>query len=80
VPVAKKVGDSVFGSTVNRGSVLFVRATGVGKDSAVAQIVSLVQDAQSSKPPIQDFVDRVSSIFVPLVVVISIFTLIVRVG
>jgi P-type Cu+ transporter len=76
VAVHKAVGDTVFGSTVNQAGVLFVRATGVGKDSAVSQIVALVQEAQTSRPPIQDFVDKVSGVFVPFVVVVSLITLV----
>ena len=78
MPVAKTVGDTVFGSTVNQSGVLLVRATGVGKDSAVSQIVSLVQEAQTSRPPMQEFVDKVSGAFVPTVVGIAMVTLVVR--
>ena len=77
IPVQKRVGDSVFGSTVNQGGVLLVKATGVGKDSAVSQIVSLVQEAQTSRPPMQEFVDKVSAVFVPVVVALALLTLVV---
>jgi P-type Cu+ transporter len=77
VAVHKTVGDSVFGSTVNQAGVLFVKATGVGKDSAVSQIVLLVQEAQTARPPIQDFVDKVSGVFVPFVVGVSLLTLVI---
>ncbi len=73
----KQSGDTVFGSTVNQGGVILVRATGVGKDSAVSQIVALVQEAQTSRPPMQEFVDRVSGLFVPTVVVIALGTFVV---
>ena len=76
----KQAGDSVFGSTVNQSGVILVRATGVGKDSAVSQIVGLVSEAQTSRPPMQDFVDKVSSVFVPFVVGIALLTLLVRGG
>lgn len=76
MPVPKIVGDSVFGSTVNQGGVLLVKATGVGKDSAVSQIVSLVQEAQTSRPPMQEFVDKVSAVFVPVVVCIAVVTVV----
>jgi len=78
--VPKAVGDSVFGSSVNHSGVLLVQATGVGKDSAVAQIVSLVHQAQSSRPPMQEFVDKVSAVFVPVVVAIATVTMLVRVS
>jgi Cu+-exporting ATPase len=77
LPVPKQSGDTVFGSTVNQGGVILVRATGVGKDSAVSQIVALVQEAQTSRPPMQEFVDRVSGLFVPTVVVIALGTFVV---
>ncbi len=74
MPVNKEVGDEVVGGTVNNEGMIKVRATRVGKDTALAQIIKLIQDAQSSKAPIQNFADRVSAYFVPAVVLISIVT------
>src|SRR2546426_12269680 len=72
MPVAKKIGDEVIGATLNTtGSVTF-RATRVGKDSALGQIVQLVEDAQSTKAPIQRLADRVAGVFVPIVIALAI--------
>ncbi|WP_418280229.1 heavy metal translocating P-type ATPase [Halorubrum sp. DTA98] len=68
VPVEKAPGDEVVGSTVNENGVLLVEATKVGKDTAIQQIVERVREAQSRQPDIQRLVDRVSGIFVPLVI------------
>ncbi|KAK2078769.1 hypothetical protein QBZ16_003609 [Prototheca wickerhamii] len=75
VPAAKAVGDTVIGGTVNVGAgVLRVRAQRVGAESALAQIVQLVESAQLSKAPIQAFADRISAVFVPIVLVLSLLT------
>ncbi|HEX8069286.1 MAG TPA: heavy metal translocating P-type ATPase [Pyrinomonadaceae bacterium] len=74
VPVDKRSGDHVIGSSVNKTGAFTFRATKVGKDTALAQIVEMVQRAQSSKPPIGRLVDKVSSYFVPSVMIISILT------
>jgi Cu+-exporting ATPase len=74
VPVDKQTGDVVYGATLNRQGVLRIEATKVGRDSALAQIIRLVQRAQSSKAPIQQLVDRISNIFVPLVIAIALVT------
>jgi len=77
IPVQKTVGDEVIGSTINKtGSFLF-KVTRVGKDTALAQIINLVQQAQNSKPPIAKLADAVSSFFVPAVMIIAIFTALV---
>lgn len=68
VPIEKSVGDRVAGATVNIDGVLTVRATAVGADTALAQIVRLVEQAQGGKAPIQRLADRVSAVFVPVVV------------
>ena len=74
MPVAKGVGDEVIGATINTtGSFLF-RATRVGRETVLAQIVSLVQQAQGSKAPIQQLADRVTGWFVPAVLVIAMVT------
>ncbi|MBC8078565.1 MAG: copper-translocating P-type ATPase, partial [Chloroflexales bacterium] len=74
LPVQKKKGDSVIGATLNRTGSFQFRATRVGKDTALAQIVKLVQDAQGSKAPVQRLVDQVSSVFVPVVIGIALLT------
>ena len=74
LPVAKQPGDRVIGATVNRQGLLRVMATRVGKDTVLAQIIRLVQDAQGSKAPIQRLADRVAAVFVPAVVSIAVVT------
>jgi len=73
-PVYKQSGSSVIGSTVNMGNVLLVRASRVGSDTALSRIVRLVEAAQLSKAPIQGFADRVSAVFVPIVVSLALLT------
>ncbi|CAJ1927922.1 unnamed protein product [Sphenostylis stenocarpa] len=73
-PVAKRKGDTVIGGTVNENGVLHVKATRVGSESALSQIVRLVESAQMAKAPVQKFADRISRCFVPLVIVISFST------
>jgi Cu+-exporting ATPase len=75
VPVEKHPGDQVAGATVNAGGRLVVRATKVGPDTAVAQIAKLVTDAQSGKAPVQRLADRISGVFVPVVIGLSVATL-----
>ena len=74
IPVDKSAGDDVTGGTLNRTGALRVRAMKVGRDTVLASIVRLVEEAQSSKPPIQRLVDRVASIFVPVVLAIALAT------
>jgi Cu+-exporting ATPase len=74
IPVEKNVGDSVIGATMNKVGAFKFRATKVGKDTALAQIVKLVEDAQGSKAPVQRFADSISSVFVPAVVGIAFVT------
>lgn len=76
VPVVKQVGDSVIGGTVNGLGAFDMVVTRAGKDTALAQIVKLVEDAQTSKAPIQAFTDRVAGIFVPVVLLVAAFTFI----
>ena len=77
VPVEKKPGDLVVGGTINlHGSLLF-RATKVGSDTALSQIITLVSNAQATKAPIQRMADRISSVFVPVVVSLAVLTFVV---
>jgi P-type Cu+ transporter len=77
MPVAKQKGDRVVGGTINRTGALKVRATTLGADSALARIVKLMRDAQGTRAPIQNLADRVSRIFVPVVISIAIATFVV---
>src|SRR6266508_1543498 len=74
MPIQKAVGDAVIGATLNRMGSFQFRATRVGKDTALAQIVKLVQEAQGSKAPVQRLVDQVSAVFVPVVIGIALVT------
>ncbi len=74
VPVDKTPGMTVAGATINTSGVLTVRATAIGADTALAQIVRMVEDAQTGKSQMQRLADRVSGIFVPVVILISIVT------
>src|SRR3990172_5160061 len=71
IPVDKELDSEVFGATVNRAGLLRVRAAKVGQDTALAQIIKLVEDAQQSRAPIQRLVDRVAAWFVPVVVAVA---------
>lgn len=77
VPIDKKVGDNVFGATINKNGFLKIKALKVGKDTALAQIIRVVEQAQGSKAPIQRLADKISGIFVPIVVSIAVLTFIV---
>ncbi|WP_221568347.1 heavy metal translocating P-type ATPase [Alkalihalobacillus sp. TS-13] len=77
IPVDKTVGDAVIGSTINKNGFIKVKATKVGKDTALAQIIKVVEEAQGSKAPIQRLADVISGIFVPIVVGIAIVTFLV---
>jgi copper-transporting P-type ATPase V len=74
VPVEKTAGDAVAGATINAGGVLTVRASRVGADTALAQIVRLVADAQASKGRVQRLADRVAAVFVPAVLAVALVT------
>ncbi|MDM8532691.1 heavy metal translocating P-type ATPase [Anaerolineales bacterium HSG25] len=74
LPVDKQVGDSVIGTTLNKQGVLKIEATNVGRDTALAQIIRLVEQAQGSKAPIQALADKVSAVFVPAVITIALLT------
>ncbi|MHC5248162.1 heavy metal translocating P-type ATPase [Enterococcus sp. LJL90] len=77
LPVEKQVSDNVFGGTVNTNGSLTVKATKVGEGSVLSQIIRMVEEAQGSKAPIQKIADRISSIFVPVVLGIALLTLLV---
>jgi len=74
MPVSKGPGDEVIGATINREGLIKIEATKVGKNSALAQIVQLVQDAQGSKAPIQKLTDEIGKYFVPIIIGIALFT------
>ena len=74
VPVEVATGDAVFGATLNTSGRLVVEATQVGDDTALAQIARLVEEAQGSKAPVQRLADRISAVFVPVVLVIAVVT------
>ena len=71
LPVEKKQGDAVIGATLNKLGMLKFEATKVGKQTALAQIIKLVEDAQGSKAPIQKLADQVSAVFVPAVIALA---------
>ncbi|MGH8630993.1 MAG: heavy metal translocating P-type ATPase, partial [Burkholderiales bacterium] len=77
LPVSKKPGDEVIGATLNKTGAFKFRATKVGKDTALAQIVKMVQDAQNSKAPIARLADTISGYFVPIVMILAVFTFVV---
>ncbi|WP_088291752.1 heavy metal translocating P-type ATPase [Ureibacillus sinduriensis] len=77
LPVDKMNGDVLYGSTINKNGFIKMTATRVGRDTALAQIIKVVEDAQGSKAPIQRMADRISGIFVPIVVGIAILTFLV---
>ena len=77
MPVTKKIGDDVFGATINQSGSIRIKATKVGQDTILAQIVKMVAEAQTKKAPIQKLADQVSGIFVPIVIGIAIITAIV---
>lgn len=76
MPVEKTAGDEVIGGTLNTNSILKVKATKIGSETFLNQVIKLVEEAQGSKIPIQDFADRVTKIFVPLVLLLATLTLI----
>jgi len=76
MPVEKKAGDQAIGATVNQEGLLKIKAVKVGKDTFLAQVVKLVEEAQRSRVPIQEFADKVTSYFVPAVLIIALLTII----
>jgi P-type Cu+ transporter len=78
MPVTKEPGDEVIGATVNQEGLLKVEATRIGKDTFLAQVIKLVEQAQGTKVPIQAFADKVTSVFVPIVITLAVLTLLAR--
>jgi len=76
MPVSKKVGDEVIGATVNQRGLLKVKATKVGQDTFLSQVIKLVEECQGSKVPIQEFADKVTSYFVPAVLGLAVVALV----
>ncbi|WP_426984355.1 heavy metal translocating P-type ATPase [Brevibacillus borstelensis] len=77
IPVDKTVGDNVIGATLNKNGFLQIQATKVGKETALAQIIRVVEEAQGSKAPIQRLADSISGVFVPVVVGIAVLTFVI---
>lgn len=77
IPVEKKPGDTVIGATMNKNGILRIKANKVGRDTALAQIIRVVEEAQGSKAPIQRIADVISGIFVPIVVGIAVITFLI---
>ncbi len=75
LPVSKQVGDKVTGGTINADGLLLIKTEALGTESTLARIIRLVEDAQAAKAPIQRLVDKVSEVFVPLVILIALITL-----
>jgi len=76
MPVRRKEGDEVIGATVNQNGLIKVKATKVGKDTFLSQVVKMVEEAQGTKVPIQEFADKITGIFVPTVLIIATLTFI----
>lgn len=77
LPVEKTVGDKVFGATINKSGSFEFKATKIGSETVLAQIIRLIEEAQGSKAPIQNFADRISAWFVPAVIILATITFIV---
>ena len=74
LPVEKKVGDAVIGASINKNGSFQFKATKVGKETALAQIIQLVEDAQGSKAPIAQLADKISGVFVPIVISVAVLS------
>lgn len=77
LPVDKITGDTVIGATINKNGFVKVKATKVGKETALSQIIRVVEQAQGSKAPIQRMADQISGIFVPIVVGLAVLTFLI---
>ena len=74
IPVDKKLRDAVIGATINQDGILHIKADKIGKDTFLSQIIKMVEEAQSSKVPIQEYADKITSVFVPIVLLITFIT------
>nr|WP_330369375.1 copper-translocating P-type ATPase [Clostridioides mangenotii] len=74
IPVEKKIGDNVIGASINKNGSFKFKATKVGKDTTLSQIIKLVEEAQGSKAPIAKMADKISGVFVPIVIVLSLLS------
>ena len=77
IPVEKNIGDSIIGGTINKHGSFEFKATKIGSETTLAQIIKLIEDAQSSKAPIQAFADRIAAWFVPIIIGLAIITFLV---
>jgi P-type Cu+ transporter len=75
IPVDKKINDNVIGATINQEGVLYIKATKIGKDTFLSHIIDLIEEAQSTKVPIQAMADKITNIFVPVILTLAILTL-----
>ena len=74
MPVSKKEGDEVIGATINQKGILYVKATKVGKETFLSHVIRMVEEFQGSKVPIQEFADKVTAVFVPIVLIVAVNT------
>ena len=74
LPVEKKKGSNVIGATINQDGILYVKATKIGKDTFLAHIIQLVEEAQGTKVPIQKLADKITSVFVPVILTLAVLT------
>ncbi len=74
LPVDKTKGDNVIGATVNQDGILYIKATKVGKDTFLANIIKLVEEAQGTKIPIQKFADKITNVFVPIILILALIS------
>src|SRR3989344_4691216 len=74
LPVEKMKGNPVIGATINQDGILYVKATKIGKDTFLAHIIELVENAQGTKVPIQKLADKITSVFVPIILVLAVLT------
>jgi Cu+-exporting ATPase len=74
LPVEKKIKSPVIGATLNQDGILYIKATKIGKDTFLSQIIKLVEEAQGTKVPIQKLADKITGIFVPIILILSVLT------